>query len=194
MALKSYDSYSDPTLAAMTLDGDVDAFGALFSRHRQIVRQTLSARISASPADMDDIMQETFLKALSNIRRFDPSRNFAGWIWTIAYHLFLDRRRTSHPSDRLPKDAESDAPQSQIPTPEESIIYIQQRVQIEEYISRLEPQYRLIFELRFIEEYSYEEIASRLGMNLNTVKTRISRVRKQMKEMILHMDNTSRES
>lgn len=180
MALKSYESYSDGTLASMSIDGDIDAFGILFSRHRDSLRESLSSRVTGSIIDIDDILQETFIKSLAAIRTFDTTRSFEGWAYTIAYRTFLDSRRTSHPANELPRDAEYNAP-----NPEENVISTQQQAQIERYIARLDENYRLIFELRFIEEYSYEEIAERLGMKLNTVKTRIARVRKQMRDMIV---------
>ena len=74
------------------------------------------------------------------------------------------------------------------PTPEDYIINAQQRAQIERYISMLPEDYRQLFELRFIDEYSYEEIAEKLDMKLGTVKTRIFRVRNMMCRLITDGD------
>ena len=64
------------------------------------------------------------------------------------------------------------------------IINAQQRAQIERYIAMLPEDYRQLFELRFLDEYSYEEIAEKLDMKLGTVKTRIFRVRNMMCRLI----------
>ena len=76
------------------------------------------------------------------------------------------------------------AAQATIPTPEESIINAQQRAQIDRYISMLPENYRRMFVMRFLDEYSYEEIAEALEMKLGTVKTQIFRVRALMCKMI----------
>ena len=74
--------------------------------------------------------------------------------------------------------------QASAPTPEDYIINAQQRAQIERYIAMLPEDYRQLFELRFLDEYSYEEIAEKLDMKLGTVKTRIFRVRNMMCRLI----------
>ena len=69
-------------------------------------------------------------------------------------------------------------------SPEDYIINAQQRAQIERYIAMLPQDYRQLFELRFIDECNYEEIAEKLDMKLGTVKTRIFRVRNMMCRLI----------
>ena len=72
--------------------------------------------------------------------------------------------------------------------PEESVINLQQRTQIEHYLERLTPRYRQLILMRFFEEYSYEEIAAKLSLPLGTVKTQIHRAREQMCRLIAQGD------
>ena len=74
---------------------------------------------------------------------------------------------------------------SSAPSPEESLINTQQRSQIERYIELLPQQYRRLFVMRFIDDFSYEEIAEKLHMPMGTVKTRIHRARERMCRFII---------
>ena len=90
--------------------------------------------------------------------------------------------------DDLSIDDRFHAPASSAPTPEESVINLQQRSQIEQYLDRLAPRYRQLILMRFFEEYSYEEIAAKLSLPLGTVKTQIHRAREQMCRFIAQGD------
>ena len=118
-----------------------------------------------------------------------PDYDFGAWICTIAKNTFVDfdrsrRSNALNPNNNLPLDGKCGAAQATIPTPEESIINAQQRAQIDRYISMLPENYRRMFVMRFLDEYSYEEIAEALEMKLGTVKTQIFRVRALMCKMI----------
>ena len=91
--------------------------------------------------------------------------------------------------DDLSIDDRFYAPASSAPTPEESVINLQQRSQIEQYLDRLAPRYRQLILMRFFEEYSYEEIAAKLSLPLGTVKTQIHRAREQMCRLIAAGEN-----
>ena len=108
-------------------------------------------------------------------------------VYTIARIAFVDfvRRR----QDDLSIDDRFYAPASSAPTPEESVINLQQRSQIEQYLDRLAPRYRQLILMRFFEEYSYEEIAAKLALPLGTVKTQIHRAREQMCRLIAAGEN-----
>ncbi|MBQ2019060.1 MAG: sigma-70 family RNA polymerase sigma factor, partial [Alistipes sp.] len=71
------------------------------------------------------------------------------------------------------------------PSPEDTLISIQQRSQIEQYIGSLPEQYRQLFVMRFLEDYSYEEIAEKLHLPMGTVKTQIHRARERMCRLII---------
>ena len=103
-------------------------------------------------------------------------------LFRSARNTFIDYMRRRQ--DDLPIDERFAAPASNAPTPEESVINLQQRTQIEHYLNRLAPRYRGLIVMRFFEEYSYEEIAAKLKLPLGTVKTQIHRAREQMCRLI----------
>ena len=186
MEVVCYDIYDDCTLAKMVTEGDSTAFDALFARHSDSIH-TMLLKFSGNTDDVNDLMQEAFMKAFLKIGLYNPKYDFGAWIYTIARNTFVDYNRSRKNNAINPQNIPietSAAAQASAPTPEEYIINAQQRLLIERYIAMLPEDYRRLFELRFLDEYSYEEIAEKLDMKLGTVKTRIFRVRNMMCKLI----------
>ena len=186
MAISSYDIYDDCTLAKMVTEGNSAAFDTLFARHSDAIYAML-LKFTGNSDDVDDLIQEAFMKAYLKIGLYDPKYDFGAWIYTIARNPFVDFSRSRKSNALNPQNLSPEidnTAQSSSPTPEDYIINAQQRAQIERYISMLPEDYRQLFELRFLDEYSYEEIAEKLDMKLGTVKTRIFRVRNMMCRLI----------
>ena len=186
MGVKSYSEFDDRTLVGMVVEGDSVAFDTLFTRHRDMIYAML-LKYAGNCDDVDDLMQEAFMKAYLKIGLYFFNDTAATEIYTIARNTFVDFERTRKSIALNPENIpleNSTAQQTSAPTPEEYIINAQQRAQIERYIAMLPEDYRKLFELRFIDEYSYEEIAEKLDMKLGTVKTRIFRVRNMMCRLI----------
>ena len=190
MEIKEYSALDDRKLVRLVVEGDSRAFEPLFMRHKDNIYAMLVKRASNSD-DVEDLLQEAFMKAFVNINRYNPDYDFGAWICTIAKNTFVDfnrsrRSKALNPENNLPLEGRcTNNAQAASPTPEESIINAQQRAQIERYIATLPADYREVFILRFIEEYTYEEIAEALQMKLGTVKTRIFRVRAMMSKLII---------
>ena len=185
MEIRDYRSLDDRALVKLVVEGDSRAFEPLFMRHKDTIYAMLVKRATNSDY-VEDLLQEAFMKAFVNINRYNPNYDFGAWICTIAKNTFVDfnrsrRNKALNPENNLPLEGRCTTnAQAVSPTPEESIINAQQRAQIERYIATLPEDYRELFVLRFIEEYTYEEIAEALQMKLGTVKTRIFRVRAMM--------------
>ncbi|MDE6046434.1 MAG: RNA polymerase sigma factor [Alistipes sp.] len=181
MEIADYIVADDRQLVAQVLGGDDAAFEYLFNRYHEAIRRLFVQRMGGAN-DIDDLLQETFIKVYINLHRYDPGFTFGQWVYTIARNTFIDyvRRR----QEDLPIDERFAAPASNAPTPEENVINLQQRTQIEHYLDRLTPQYRRLIVLRFFDEYSYEEIAAKLSLPLGTVKTQIHRARERMCRLI----------
>lgn len=158
----------------------------LFARHRDTIYAML-LKYTGSGDEADDLMQEAFMKAYVKIGQYSTKYDFGAWIYTIARNTFVDYNRSLRSNALNPQNLSienNNAASSLSPSPEECIINAQQRSAIERYIEMLPEDYRRLFELRFIDEYSYEEIAEKLDMKLGTVKTRIFRVRNMMCHLI----------
>ena len=177
MEIADYIVADDRRLVELVRAGDNTAFEYLFDRYHEAIRRLFMQRMGGA-RDVDDLLQETFVKVYVNLHRYNAAYTFGQWVYTIARNTFVDyvRRR----QDDLPIDERFAAPASSAPTPEESVINGQQRRQLENYLERLSPRYRKLIEMRFFEEYSYEEIAAKLDLPLGTVKTQIHRARERM--------------
>ena len=178
MEIDDYIVADDKALVGLVLDGDDAAFEHLFNRYREAIRRLFVQRLGSAADNADDLLQETFIKVYLNIGQ---------WVYTIARNTFIDFTRKSR-SD-LPIDERFSSPAATAPTPEESIINSQQRNQIEHYLEQLPEQYNTLFKLRFLDEYSYEEIAEKLHLPMGTVKTQIHRARERMCRLITEGEN-----
>ena len=137
-------------------------------------------------ADAEDICQRSFEKAFVNIDKYNSAYAFSTWLYNIARNEAIDhirRTRTSIPAVSISDDSSAVEIQSK-ETPEEQIIVDQAVDQMKESIGRLSENYRTVAELRFIRDYSYEDIAEELDIPIGTVKTRINRARKALMEML----------
>ena len=181
MEIYEYIIADDRHLVELVLQGDDDAFEHLFNRYREAIRRLFVQRLG-NDSDADDLLQETFLKIYLNIHRYDNRYTFGQWLYAIARNTLVDFTRKSRTA--LSIDEHFSAPAATTPTPEESIINSQQRLQIDKFLQNLSEQHQKLFRLRFLEEYSYEEIAEKLQMPMGSVKTGIHRARERMCKMI----------
>lgn len=187
MEIEKYIVATDARLVDMVLEGDNHAFEHLFNRYGASLRQIYLARTGGNGDDTDDLVQEIFVKAYLNLNSYDHRYTFGQWIYTIAKNTFIDylRKRRDEVSIDNTRGDYMRQPVSLTPTPEESIINIQRRGQLEENLAKMSPKYQKLIELRFFKDLSYEEIALHLGLPLGTVKTQIHRARTQLCNFIV---------
>ncbi len=143
----------------------------------------VALRLTGNPADADDLVQETMLKAYRAWHQYQPGTNAKGWLLTILRHAFINeyRRRTRHPETVdldaiepfavLDDERQDDDPQGQ---------FFDQIVDDEvlRAIDALPEQFREAVVLSDVEGMSYEEVANILGVPIGTVKSRLFRGRK----------------
>ncbi len=189
MEIEAYIVATDADLVGRARDGDPRAFEQLFSRYRDGLRQLYLQRTGGNRADADDLLQETFVKVYLHLDRYDPRYTFGQWIYTIARNAFIDLLRKRHGEVSLEALPGGGWGAALDPTPEERVIRSQQHAQLMGYLERMSPRYRRLVELRFLNEYSYEEIAAELAIPIGTVKTRIHRAREQLCKLILEQSD-----
>ena len=185
MEIVDYIVAEDKDLVKMALVGDQVAFEYLFNRYSEAIRRLFLQRY-ASVEDTDDLLQETFIKVYVNLHRYSPDYTFGQWVYTIARNTHIDFERKRQ--DDISLYEKFSAPAALTPSPEDNLISLQQRSQIEHYIECLPEQYRRLFKMRFLEDYSYEEIAEKLHLPMGTVKTQIHPARERMCTLIKQGD------
>jgi RNA polymerase sigma-70 factor, ECF subfamily len=138
--------------------------------------------LSSNREDADDLVQETFLKALKNFHSFEPGTNFKAWMFTILRNTFysefsrVERKNTVsfETEDELPPLMSTLNPESQF------LDYLGVK-QIWSAIEQLPLGFREVFLLREVEEASYSEIAEILSIPVGTVMSRLSRARSNLR-------------
>lgn len=175
------------------LKGDQHAYSDIVSLYQQKVYQ-VCYRMLNNQHEAEDIAQEAFIRAYTNLHTFDLKRKFSTWLFRIATNLCIDRIRKKKPDYYL--DAEVAGTDgldmySQISStdrlPEEEIerMELQERIQYE--ISGLPEKYRTVIILKYIEELPLQEISEILDMPLGTVKTRIHRGREVLRKQLSNL-------
>jgi RNA polymerase sigma-70 factor (ECF subfamily) len=161
---------------------EAEALASLDSLYRAALRLT---RV---PADAEDLVQETYLKAFRAADRFEPGTNLRAWLFTILHNTALnrarDRSRETVAVDSEIVDRAADAPPpggrsaGAAETPESLLIRDTLAPELQEAIDALPEAFRQAVWLRDVEEFSYAEIAEMLSIPIGTVMSRISRGRR----------------
>jgi RNA polymerase sigma-70 factor (ECF subfamily) len=182
MEIDDYIVASDATLVDLASAGDQQAFEYLFARYKDALMHLFEQRLDEKTM-ASDLLQETFIKVYLHINDYSKAFTFGQWVYSIARNTLVDHLRRK--SGDVLLDERFRAPLATTPSPEESVIINQTRAHFYNALEELSPEYRQVIEMRFIEEYSYEEIAEKLGRPLNTIKTQIRRARATICKMIL---------
>jgi RNA polymerase sigma-70 factor (ECF subfamily) len=153
----------------------------LFARLYNFAHWLAQDRVEA-----EDLVQETYLKALKGFASFQQGTNFRAWIYRILRNTFLTSRTGLKASMTVSLDDEEEAPvePATAETPETVLLASVSRQAIESALERLPVKFREIVLLCDVEEMSYQEIAETLKIPLGTVMSRLSRARKAMRESL----------
>jgi RNA polymerase sigma-70 factor (ECF subfamily) len=192
-----YSSLTDQQVVQFARDGREPAYRELIGRYQRPVF-SLIYRLVRDREKAEDLAQDTFIKVLNAIDRYDPQYKFSSWIFKIAHNTGLDHLRRKEPetlsldgSPHARTAAETEAttitPESRTETPEQ---YAQNRElgsEIESAMGTLRPEYRTAIVLCHVEGRAYEEIAEIMDVPLGTVKTYIHRGRKDLMQRLEHL-------
>ena len=179
-------------LVQRAVAGDQMAYRAIYQLHEKAIRSRVSGYFTWK-ADVDDVVSESFQKAFTNLPNFDTQRELRPWLSTIATRTALDHlasiKREDQKKEGIKLKAGEDTPSGGDPltevTPEEEIINGENHERLMAFIEELSPLYKEVMIKYMIEELEYEEIAKELGLELNTVRTRIRRGKQHLAEMML---------
>jgi len=158
--------------------GDVGAFDALLTRYQNRLYRYL-LRLTADPAAAQDLFQETWLKVITRIHRYDESRPFEPWLFAVARNLALDHLRKAAP-ESLDEPSESGEARvarlgAEGPGSLDRLLAIERRRELERRLEELPALYREALTLRFEEEMTFDEMADVLSAPVSTVKSRVQR-------------------
>jgi RNA polymerase sigma-70 factor (ECF subfamily) len=170
--------------------GDISAFESLVNRYeRKIFR--LGMNITGNREDAEDVMQEAFLKAYQHLPEFEGNSRFYTWLVRIAVNQALMKLRTRRPN-QVSLDEEIETGDDSFfrdvedwgPSPAERFEQTQLHDILNSAISELDPSFRIVFQLRDIEEMSTEETADVLHLSVPAVKSRLLRARLKLRQKL----------
>jgi RNA polymerase sigma-70 factor, ECF subfamily len=182
----------DATLVAEYLGGRRRAFQELADRYHlrllNFIYRTIGDRDRA-----EDLVQETFVRVYRHLHRFDPTKKFSTWIYTIASNLAKNelRNRSRNPMvlfQAIKKNWDADHRPLQWEdtsySPDDLFRKRHLREQVEQAVAELPEHHRVVFVLREMEGKTYEEISEITGVTLGTVKSRLNRARNRFAQII----------
>jgi RNA polymerase sigma-70 factor (ECF subfamily) len=180
----------ESALVAAAKAGDISAFETLVGRYeRKIFR--LTQNITQNREDAEDAMQEAFLKAYEHLQSFEGNSRFYTWLVRIAVNQALMKLRKRRPNvvsldeevntgeDMVPREVEDWGP-----SPADRYAQTELSEILTKVIGDLDPPFRIVFQLRDIEELSTEETAEALGLSVPAVKSRLLRARLKLRQTL----------
>ncbi len=179
----SASSEQDRVLVSDALGGHQDAYQQLMEKYREPIRRHIH-RMIRDKAMVDDLVQESFIKAFTSLTSYSSDYAFSTWLYKIATNHTIDylrKKKLATFSIDQPPPGSDDARTYELPDttyrPDRHIMADQRRELIQEAIDALPPKYHRVIVMRHQQDLSYDEIAAALDLPLGTVKAHIFRAR-----------------
>lgn len=180
----------DRQLVALAQQGDGEAFSRLVERHQKMV-YNLALGKTGHPQDAEEITQNAFLKAWQALPGFQGQSAFSTWLYRLTLNAAIDFLRKEGRRE-APRSLEEEGAQTlphRGPGPEAQAIAREEARLLWQTIEALPEQHRTILLLREVEGLRYQEIARRLDLEEGTVRSRLSRARKALRNALLEQEN-----
>ena len=175
--------YSDEELAKLVQDGDAEKFGLLMKRYSPKLFR-YGKKFLSSDDNIEDSVQDVFIKTYQNINSFNVSQRFSPWIYRIAHNTYINAIKKQNRGPLYLFDF--DTLMSHTFVEEDPAVKEREQKEVKEIVekglSEIDPKYREILVLYYIEDFSYKEIAEILEVPPGTVGVRIMRAKQILKE------------
>jgi len=178
----------DESFVDQLIAGDRQAFSKLVEQTSTRI-YSLGLRMLGNEQDAEDLLQETYLKALKALPNFEKRSSINTWLFRIAANealMLLRKRKTGANTIDIDRgDEEDEAPIEILDfccLPEQEMVSAETRIQLTKAADRLSPVLRIVFQLRDVDGFSVQETAEILGISEDAVKTRLVRARLKLRE------------
>lgn len=167
--------------------GDAAAFEELVNRYQNNVYR-LALRMCGNAHDAEEVAQEAFVAAWRGLPSFRGESKFSSWLYQLTSNAAVDflRREKRHRNTTLVEEQLELAADG---TPQQDAETSEMRENLQKALLALTPEHRQIFLLRQMEQLSYEEIGQLLRLESGTVKSRLNRAKKQLRQILLRQGN-----
>ncbi len=188
---KAAEESAETGLVQAARAGDLEAFGQLVKLYdRNVFR--IAQHITHNEEDAQDVVQEAFLKAYTNLEQFQGNSKFYTWLVRIAVNEALMKLRKRRNSKTVSLDEDVETEEGSMPrevadwSPNPEQLYGQTELGdiLKKTIQGLSPAFRTVFVLRDVEGLSTEETAETLSLSVPAVKSRLLRARLQLRERL----------
>ncbi|MGN7386315.1 RNA polymerase sigma factor [Sporosarcina sp. SAFN-015] len=163
------------------LAGDKQAYAHIINKYKNQLYATI-LRMTKNPQDAQDFVQDAFIKVYRNLDKYDASGSFSGWIYRVAINHCMDEfRKKRYSMTQIVIDEERVVEPNH---PELVFLKKEKSRQLERLIATLPEDERLIILLRYVNEISYEEIGEVMEVPTSTVRNKLHRAKKKMRETV----------
>lgn len=179
---EDYSSKTDNELVSLTL-GDQDFFAVLMNRYSEKLARYIRRISNLDPEEVEDVLQDVFIKVYKNLNDFDQDLKFSSWIYRIAHNQVISHHRAKGARPQMVEidDALANRLRAEIDLNSE-MEGKDLRQEVSSLLGELKPIHREVLVLRFFEEKSYEEISDILKKPNGSVATLIYSAKKELKE------------
>lgn len=175
---------NDEEIALLIKKGNKDAFEIIVDRYLEKIKR-YARRFMRDSFDIDDLVQEIFLKVYINIQSFDEKRKFSSWIYRIAHNEFVNKLRKKSYENLFRVDFDTFFPHPIAKeNDEERFDIILNKEIIEKYLAEIDTKYREILILYYFEDMDYQSIADILEIPKSTVGIRLKRGKEKLKSLL----------
>ncbi|HZK18926.1 MAG TPA: sigma-70 family RNA polymerase sigma factor [Clostridia bacterium] len=180
----------DRQLVRKSKQGDLDAFEELVRRYENKV-YSIAFRFMGNHADASDIAQEAFIRLYQALPRYREEAGLTTWMYHITANACRDelrkkqRARLIPLNDYITETFEGSNTAKSGTNPEEELERLELQEQVQLCLNKLTDEHRIILILREMQDLSYEEISEVLKCSMGTVKSRLNRARKALREKLL---------
>jgi RNA polymerase sigma-70 factor (ECF subfamily) len=164
-----------------TLEGDAEAFGHLVRKYERRLHGSM-ARVIGNHSEVDDVIQEAFLRAFRNLSKFQRQCAFYTWLYQIALNLTYPLRRLRRRCASLDQDPWrfSEELGRKSLDPSRRLTEAERYRQVHQALASLDASHREVLVLREFDGREYREIAATLNLPIGTVRSRLHRARVQL--------------
>lgn len=169
--------------------GDVSRLALLFERHHRALFNFF-LRLTSERQASEDLVQDVFLRILKYHATYRPGSQFRAWMYQLARHAYLDRRKPATQQE-VPLEALAEDPPSRAPATSETLQHDQQAALVRRALARLPEDKREVLVLSRYQGLSYEQVGVLLGIEVGAVKVRVYRAVRALRTILLDLSGES---
>ncbi|KTD75026.1 sigma-70 family RNA polymerase sigma factor [Legionella waltersii] len=176
--------FSEEQLIGLAQQGDIEAFNQLFQKYNDKIKQIVYFYTS-DWTNVNDLAQEVMIKIFKSLSSFNEHSKFSTWVYKIAQNTIKNYYRScvfrSESEQKFIIQMQNNQPNS----PESNIIGLEMNSLLKKALADLPQDLRVCYGLHLLDGKTYEYIARRMNCPIGTVRSRISRAKKQIKDIVV---------